>query len=240
MLTSFVLRGVLIASALSVTACTIQRAPQMARRSSDEVAPAKTTQAAAAPDPQEIPVAGSEPVAGSDIVRARASVLVRAPVERVRAVIFDCPHYPEFLTSYRACTDVGPGPTGGRVWRMDIEELGGMLKLWIKAEITKVASTAPRTMGETPKPPAQPVEVYEGHLLEGNIRSFASRWRMEPTDQGFTKLTIESHLDPKLPLPSAFINSGSVDGIKEAILAVKRRAERDAGASKGTVLFESR
>lgn len=225
MVSSFVLRGALIACALSVTACAIQRAPQMARRATDDVAPAKPAQPGAAPDPQEIPVAGSEPVAGSDIVRARASVLVRAPVERVRAVIFDCPHYPEFLTSYRACTDIGPGPNGGRVWRMDIEELGGMLKLWIEAEIAKVPSAAP-------------VQIYEGHLLAGNIRSFASRWRLEPTDRGFTKLTIESHLDPKLPLPSAFINSGSVDGIKAAILAVKRRAEREPVNPKGTVLFQ--
>ena len=168
-------------------------------------------------------MAGSDPVAGSDIVRAHASVLVRASAARVREVIFDCPSYPSFLTAYRACTDLGQSPHG-RMWRMEIEELGGLIKLWLRAEIVTL-------------PAAEGVALYEGRYVDGNIKSFSTRWRLQPTARGFTKLSIASHLDPKLPIPSAVINSGSVDGIRAAILAIKHRAER-AGTPVETDPFE--
>ena len=59
------------------------------------------------------------------------------------------------------------------------------------------------------------------------MRTFESRWQLEPSPAGgdFTRLTLESHMDPKLPLPSSLINGGSVDGLRDAILAIKRRAE---------------
>ncbi|MFT3764227.1 MAG: SRPBCC family protein [Minicystis sp.] len=218
-------RGALLASALLLSACALQRAPAMSRRTPDE--PARFTSAHAAPappDPAEEPVAGSDPVPGSDIVRARASVLVRASAARVRAILFDCPSYPSWLPSYRACTDLGPSPGGGRLWRMDIEELGGLLKLWLRAEVVKVSS-------------ADGVEVYEGRYVDGNIKTFSSRWRLEATDRGFTRLSIESHLDPKLPIPSALINSGSVDGIRAAIVAIKQRAEQGGGPAVETDPF---
>jgi hypothetical protein len=160
-----------------------------------------------------VPTAGSDPVPGSDIVRAHATVLVRAPIARVREVLLDCPRYPEFLHSYKGCVDQGPTPRGGRVWRMELEELGGLIKLWVRAEISPVTVT-------------DGVESFEGRYLEGNVRTFESRWQLEPVQEGdFTRLTLESHMDPKLPLPASLINGGSVDGIRDAILAVKRRAE---------------
>jgi hypothetical protein len=220
MLSSIVSRAAWITGALLVSGCTLQRSPAMSRRSADEPVLAGKTGAlvaAAKPavEPADEPVVGSEPYPGSDIVRAHASVEVRVPPARVRAVLFDCPSYPTFLASYHACTDLGPLPAGeGRTWLMDFEELGGMIKLKVKVAIARV-------------PAEDGVEIWDGRLVEGNIRSFSSRWKLEPTPRGFTRLTLESHLDPKLPFPASLINGGSVDGIRDAILAIKRRAERD-------------
>jgi hypothetical protein len=212
-------RGLALAAALLLPACQIQRAPSNARPSQDDRGVALAVHAAATPAPAPVadhadePTAGADPVPGSDIARVHATVLVRAPLARVREVIFDCPHYPEFLKDYHKCVDEGPTPGGGHAWRMDIVELGGLIKLWIRAEIG-----APTV--------ASGVETYDGRYLEGNVRAFASRWRLEPVPGGdLTRLTLESHMDPKLPLPSSLINGGSVDGIKDAILAIKRRAE---------------
>lgn len=203
---------------LILPACTIQRAPAMSRPAVDEPAKAAASRAAAAPPevahaPTDEPVVTTEPVAGSDIVQAHAVVLVRAPIARVRGVLLDCPRYPEIIPSYRSCADLGAGPSGGRAFRMEIEEMGGMLKLWMRIEIVKREGPGA-------------AEVYEGRLVEGNIRSFTSRWHLEPTPAGHTRLSLWSHLDPALPLPSSLINGGSVDGIRDAILAFKRRAER--------------
>jgi Polyketide cyclase / dehydrase and lipid transport len=205
-----------LAAALLLPACQIQRAPSNAQASRNDhvVAVHAATPPATAPAVlrADEPTAGSDPVPGSDIVRARATVLVRAPMARVREVLFDCPRYPEFLHSYKACTDEGPTPRGGRTWRMDLEELGGLIKLWVRVEISPVTVT-------------DGVESFEGHYLAGNVRTFESRWQLEPMPGDFTRLTLESHMDPKLPLPASMINGGSVDGIRDAILAVKRRAE---------------
>ncbi len=203
----------LLAAATLLPACQIQRAPSNARPAQYEGVVAAHTAAApaAAPDPAEEPVVASTPVPGSDIVRARATVLVRAPMARVREVLFDCPHYAEFLKSYHACTDEGVSPRGGHLWRMDLEELGGLIKLWVRAEIGPPTTT-------------DGVERYEGRYLAGNVGAFASAWKLEPAGDA-TRLTLESHLDPKLPLPSSLINSGSLGGIKAAILAIKHRAE---------------
>jgi ribosome-associated toxin RatA of RatAB toxin-antitoxin module len=207
------LHSVVIASATLLAACTIQRAPQMSRPATDDRAPASAKPAAAPAEPPDEPIVGSVPVAGSDIVGTNATVLVRAPVARLRDVLYDCARYPEFLSSYKSCTDLGPGAHGGRVVRMEMEELGGMIKLWLKVEITKLDGP-------------DGVEVHEQRLLDGNIKSYHSIWRLAPVERGFTRLTIESHLDPKLPLPAALINGGSVDGIRQAILAIKQRAEK--------------
>jgi len=200
-----------IASALLLSACQLQRAPQMSRPSTDDRAPAAAPKAAP-PEPPDEPIVGSRPVAGSDIIGTNATVLVRAPVARLRELLYDCARYPEFLSSYRSCTDLGPGANGGRVVRMEMEELGGVIKLWLKVEIAKIEDH-------------DGIEAHEQKLLEGNIKAYHSIWRLAPVEHGFTRLTIESHLDPNLPLPAALVNGGSVDGIREAILAIKRRAE---------------
>lgn len=223
MVSSLLPRGVQLAGALLLSACTIQRAPAMSRRATDEPATAKPAAVSrAAVDPADTPVAGSRPMPGSEIVRVHATVQVRTPLTRVREVLLDCPRYPSFLSNYRACTDLGPAAHSegreGRAWRMEIVELGGLIKLRVHIEMIKVSG-------------GDAAEVYEGRLVEGNIRSFSSRWRLETTPAGFTRLTLESHLDPKLPLPNSLINDGSVDGIRDAIMAIKRRAEHGPEAS---------
>jgi hypothetical protein len=95
---------------------------------------------------------------------------------------------------------------------MEIDELGGMIKLRAKVDV----------------PPPRLVdgrEMYEGRLLDGNVAAFVPKWELLALGPELTLLTVESYMDPKLPVPDAFINSGNVDGMRDAILAMKRRAE---------------
>jgi ribosome-associated toxin RatA of RatAB toxin-antitoxin module len=183
----------------------------------DQVAPSPTTPVAsserrAEPDPAETPDVELVPVAGSPIGRARATVLVRASVERVRSVLVDFAHYHVFLANYRSAEVVGTKPDGTSQVHMQIGGLGGMIRRWMRVEVSPPVVDGARLS-------------FEAKLLEGNVKAFEARWVLDRLDEAATRLTLESHLDPDLELPSAFINAGSAAGLKDSILAIKARAE---------------
>jgi hypothetical protein len=70
-----------------------------------------------------------------------------------------------------------------------------------------------------------PSETYKIRMITGSVRSFKASWQLESVSASETRLTIESLVEPDLPLPSSLINDGSLDGAGESILCLKRRAE---------------
>jgi ribosome-associated toxin RatA of RatAB toxin-antitoxin module len=180
------------------------------------VAGAHVTAASAAPTKRPADVAEVEvvPVAGSKVGRARATILVRASADQIRAVLLDFPNYPAFLPNYRSARVETKKPDGTLVVHMEIGALGGMLKRWMRVEISPPVVLAGR-------------ESFDAKLLDGDVRSFEAKWVLESTPDG-TRLTLESLLDPKLELPAAFLDAGSASGLKDSILAVKARAEEAA------------
>jgi ribosome-associated toxin RatA of RatAB toxin-antitoxin module len=164
------------------------------------------------PCPPDQPVVEVVPVPDSRIGRARATVLVRAPVERVKAVLLDFPSYPAFLANYQAAHVERTTPEGSTIVHMKIGGLGGMIRRWMRVEISR-----PKTEGARLS--------FDAKLLEGDVKAFSARWVLDRVEEGATKLTLESYLDPDLPLPATFIDSGSAAGLKDSILAVKSRAE---------------
>ena len=149
-------------------------------------------------------------VRGSSIERVRGTIAVNAPIDRVRAVVFDFARYPQFMPHYSKAGVLQTTPAGGRVVRMEIDQV---VHLWMKIEIGPPSTTAG-------------VESYEGRLAEGNVKAFQPRWEIEPMEGGRTRLRVESFLDPDLTLvPSSFVNSGAREGIRDAVLALKARCE---------------
>jgi ribosome-associated toxin RatA of RatAB toxin-antitoxin module len=152
----------------------------------------------------------SLPVPGSGIERVRATVAIRAPLDRVRAVLFDYDRYPEFVPRYQKASVIRITPSGARLVQT---ELGGVVRLWMRFEISPPVNDAG-------------VEKYEGHLEQGNIKAFRPRWELEPLTGDRTRITMESFLDPDLPLvPSSLVNSGTREGMRDAIVALKARIE---------------
>jgi len=196
-------------------ACLNTSLPRSRQAVLDGVVPVAT---AAAPAPavtvvRPLDLAESEivPVAGSSIGRARATVMVRAAAERVRAVLFDFANYPAFLPNYKSARVLATSPEGATLVHMQIDALGGMIRRWMKVEISP-----PRTEG--------PRQTFDARLLEGDVKAFEARWELVRMDDG-TRLTLESYIDANLTLPAAFIDAGSAAGLKASILAVKARAE---------------
>src|SRR5690349_12920426 len=75
-------------------------------------------------------------VPGSSIHRVRATIVVEAPIERVRSVVFDFARYPEFMVGYKRATVLRADPAGSRVVQMELEQLGGAIRLWMRIGIT--------------------------------------------------------------------------------------------------------
>lgn len=155
------------------------------------------------------PVVESLPVAGTSIQRIRATIVMEAPVDRVRDVVFDYGRYPEFMSIYEKASVLSTTAAGARVVHM---QLGGLVHLWMRVEISP-----PARQGNT--------ETYEGRLVQGNVKAFKPRWELESLGDK-TRVTVESFMDPDLPLvPSGLINSGARDGVRDAIVALKARVE---------------
>ena len=180
------------------------------------VSPGEDPGARVSPAEGGVPAVSEKPrieafaVRGSSLERVRGTVAVNAPIDRVRAVLFDFARYPQFMPHYRKAGVVRTTSSGGRVVRMEIDQF---VHLWMQIEIGP-----PRT--------TTGIESYEGRLAAGNVKAFQPRWEIEALPGGRTRLSVESFLDPDLSLvPSSFVNSGAREGIRDAILALKARSE---------------
>ncbi len=207
-ITSAVTLAIALAGAPGSVACLPFQAAPASYESGSASAPATGRSA------DEEPKVESFAVRGSSIERVRVTAAVGAPIERVRAVVFDYAHYPEFMPRYEKAAVLRVTPDGGRLVKM---ELGGLVRLWMRVEISP-----PRRDATS--------ESYEGRLVDGNVKAFVPRWELTPLPDGRTRVMVESFLDPDLALvPSGLINSGARDGMREAIGALKSRIEGRAG-----------
>jgi ribosome-associated toxin RatA of RatAB toxin-antitoxin module len=165
-------------------------------------------------DASGAPTLESFRVEGTGIRRIRATILMDAPIDRVRNVVFDYARYPEFMPIYEKASVLWTTPAGARLVHM---QLGGIVHLWMRVEIAP-----PVKSGD--------VESYEGRLVQGNVKAFRPRWELASMgDQ--TRVTVESFMDPDLPLvPTGLINSGARDGVRDAIVALKARVEGRAAS----------
>jgi ribosome-associated toxin RatA of RatAB toxin-antitoxin module len=207
-------RGV-FAQVLAVAALAASAAPAHARLvpAPDGVKPPPAYIPAA--DPGDVPTTGTVPIPGSDLVRGRASVTVRAPLARVRQTILDFGHYPEFMPHYEACRDLGRTANGGRDVYMRIAAVHGVVKMWARIEVGQPAVE-------------QGAETYRSRFVEGNVKDLQATWRVQRIDDANTRLDVEVFLHPKLPLPASVVNGENVEGAKLAVLAFKARAEGKA------------
>ena len=159
--------------------------------------------------PGDEPKIESLPVEGSKVVRVRATVAVQAPVDRVRAVVFDFPRYPRFVPRYKKAAILAGTLATGLTVRMDLEELGGLVHFWMRTQISPPARTGA-------------IETYDGRLLEGNVRAFSARWELERLATDRTRLRLESYL---AIASASMVNQGARDGVRATILALKSRSE---------------
>ena len=193
-------------------------APPTAKATTDTAPSASasaTIVAPAAPPPPLIgdgPQTDSIPVEGTDFVRGRTAVKVRAPIARVRESVLDFAHYAEFMPHYRNAKLLGRTATGARDVYMEIEALHGAVMMWAEVEF--------------PKPTiAEGVETHESHFVKGNVDELKAIWRLRKLDEGTTELSLEIFLQPSIPMPTSLMNSENVSGSLKGVIAMRARIE---------------
>lgn len=157
----------------------------------------------------------SLPIAGTPLVRGRSTVMVAAPIEKVRAAVLGFSHYAEFMPHYRNAKLLGRTASGGRDVYMEIEALHGAVTMWAEVEVPK-----PTMEGD--------VETYATRFLKGNVKDFQAIWRMRKVDDAHTELSLEVFLQPSITLPADLQNEENVDGSAKGVLAMRERAEKGA------------
>jgi len=159
------------------------------------------------------PTREAVPIAGSELVRGRSTVIVNAPIDEVRAVALDYDRYAEFMPHYTASRIVGRASGGGRQLYMQWEALHGAVKLWARFDMRRV---------EVPSG----IETYQSEFIEGNVKQAFARWSIESEPGDQTKLTLEIFLHPRIPMPTSLLNAENLDGAVKGVAAMRDRIEQ--------------
>ena len=155
----------------------------------------------------------SEPVTHrGEMLRGRATVRVNAAPSVVRKQILALDEYAEFMPHYRSARTLGRKPDGAREIYMQWEALHGAVKLWARMNLARTDD------GDA--------EVWATEFVDGNVDEAYAAWRIEPTEDGKTKLTLETFLDPKLPVPQSLLNEENVNAAIKAVKAMRDRCEQ--------------
>jgi len=187
----------------------------LAQRAEQQL-PASDAQPSVLP-PGDEPKGTGVPIEGSEMVRGSATVVVHAPIDKVREGVLGFGSYAEFMPHYRKCKLLGRNPAGARDVYMEITALHGAVSMWGRLEVPKPTVT-------------DGVEMVEMKLVEGNVKDLRGTWRFSRVDDEHTQLSLEVFLLPNIPLPTNLLNEENVNGAVKGVVAMRERIEKTATA----------
>lgn len=137
---------------------------------------------------------------------AVAAVLIRAPVERVWAVMTDCPRAPEFVPNLRRCRVLEQRP-GGRLLehRMKPHALVPVLTYRFEERWRELRQIAFRRVG-------------------GDLAELEGRWDLEPAGEA-TLVRYRVTIDPGFPVPGWAVRRALRHDIPRLLGALRDRVE---------------
>ena len=158
-----------------------------------------------------LPKGEAVPIDGSTRVRGRASIVVNAPLDKVRMVLVDFEKYPEFMPAFSGSKILSRMHGGWQLYQ-ELTALHGTVRMWAHIKL--------------PKPTVvDGVETYAGELVEGNVKAYEPRWQLRPVGDKATQMTVELFLEPKFFMPESWLNQKNVEAARTAALAMKLRVE---------------
>lgn len=158
------------------------------------------------------PTEQAVPIAGTDLVRGRSTVIVEAPIAVVRRTVLDYGSYADFMPHYAASRVLGRTSDGGHQVYMKWIALHGAMKMWARFDMSAALKKGDE-------------ETYKSKLVEGNVRAANAIWRISPVGEQRTKLSLEVFLQPRVPMPSSLLNGENTKGATKGVVAMRDRCE---------------
>jgi ribosome-associated toxin RatA of RatAB toxin-antitoxin module len=159
------------------------------------------------------------PIEGSDLVRGRSTVVVHAPIGKVRDAVIDFGSYSDFMPHYKAARVLRRKADGTREVYMQWAALHGAIKMWARFEMTVETDAADGNEATD--------ELWRSKFLDGNVQDAHAIWHFKALSADRTELSLEVFLHPKLPLPASLLNEENTTGAEKGVVAMRKHIEED-------------
>ncbi len=160
-------------------------------------------------------------VPGSSIKAGGAMVLVNAPIATVRKYVQDYGRYQSMIPRFKKSRVISKKDGKTDVY-FEVPILNGAATVWSHSRFD-----APVKEGEKG-------ERIEGRMVEGNVETMRTTFRLRAVDDNHTILKCELLIVPKLPLPGSMVTPELAFAADQAVTSLRGRAEQKAAAEQGT------
>jgi uncharacterized membrane protein len=150
---------------------------------------------------------------------AVGKILVNAKAEQIWKILTDYNNAPDVFSNLQKC-EVVEDKGSNKLVRQCVHPKGTPINL---DYIVEIKETAPVLM--------------EWHRKSGALKEVAGSWKLEPTEDGPTKVTYSIYLDGGVLLPAWLLRGQSKNYLPELLNAIKQASEKNA---KTTALKNSR
>ncbi len=154
----------------------------------------------------------TEDVPGRSLPRVKGTGLIKAPPEKVWALVADCANYKH--TMPRTIESQELGREGGRVrCRLELDMPFPLSDLWVETESVNTALPGRRYR-------------RAWSLRGGDFRENTGSWTLEPYDGGkLTVVTYEALSEPKVPLPRLVVKRMQEITLPDVFAGLRQRLE---------------
>src|SRR6185437_9198648 len=143
---------------------------------------------------------------------ARATVMVRAPLQRVHDTLVDLAHYAGLVPRFKTSTLVDTRASGSRDGYVEVEAPEGVMRMQVEMARPAVA--------------ADGSETVEIRSYKGNVRTFEMFWRIRKSNRGALQLSVDVFVDPGVSVPAEVLNKENLARAVDAVVAVRDRVDR--------------
>jgi uncharacterized membrane protein len=141
---------------------------------------------------------------------AVGKILVNARAEQIWKILTDYNNAPDVFSNLQKC-EVLEDKGSNKLVRQCVHPKGTPLNL---DYIVEIKETAPLLM--------------EWHRKSGALKEVAGSWKLEPTEDGPTKVTYSIYLDGGMLLPAWILRGQSKNYLPELLTAIKQASEKNA------------
>lgn len=149
--------------------------------------------------------------AKSSIDVGGASILVDAPIDKVRRMVQSYGRYKKYVPMFDQSRLIQKQKGKSDVY-LQIPVMHGAATIWMVARFAPVKKAGAE-------------EHIVGRFVKGNVDQFVARWRLRPIDEKRTLVKLELLVDPGLPLPDAYVTKSLAYAADKGVTAVRDYAE---------------